>query len=322
MIKNMRATTAVVAFVLPVVVGCGRADASAHGYQGIVELDERVLAFEVAGRVEAIPVRRGDVVKPGDLVGKLDDTLERLSRQARADEANVATADLELLKAGSRAEEVAALAAEVVAAAAAEDLARKSAERARSLRTSGAIAQAEVDRAEAELDRAVQAKRSLEQRLAALRQGARPQEIARAQARLEAARSALELADARLARYSLLSNMEGVVLDVHIDPGELAAVGTPAATVADVTHPFVDVFVPQQEVGGIHPGTKASVRVDSSPNAVDGVVEYVSPKTEFTPRFLFSERERPQLVIRVRIRLDDPRRELHAGIPAFATFVR
>jgi len=41
---------------------------------------------------------------------------------------------------------------------------------------------------------------------------------------------------------------------------------------------------------------------------------------EFTPRFLFSEKERPNLVVRVRIALEDPAEKLHAGVPAFAVF--
>ena len=48
-------------------------------------------------------------------------------------------------------------------------------------------------------------------------------------------------------------------------------------------------------------------------------VEYVSPETEFTPKFLFSDRERPHLVVRVRVRVEDPGRRLQSGLPAFAT---
>ena len=50
-----------------------------------------------------------------------------------------------------------------------------------------------------------------------------------------------------------------------------------------------------------------------------GKVEYVAQRTEFTPRFLFSEQERPNLVVRVRVRVDDDQERLHAGVPAFAT---
>jgi hypothetical protein len=47
------------------------------------------------------------------------------------------------------------------------------------------------------------------------------------------------------------------------------------------------------------------------------VVEYVSPETEFTPKFVFSDRERPNLVVRARVRIDDPGHQLHSGVPVF-----
>jgi hypothetical protein len=47
----------------------------------------------------------------------------------------------------------------------------------------------------------------------------------------------------------------------------------------------------------------------------------VRRRTEFTPRYLFSESERGNLVIRVRVRLDDSRRLLHAGLPVFVRFL-
>jgi hypothetical protein len=47
-------------------------------------------------------------------------------------------------------------------------------------------------------------------------------------------------------------------------------------------------------------------------------VEFVSPETEFTPKFLFSDQERPHLVVRVRVRVGDADRRLHSGVPAFA----
>ncbi len=87
---------------------------------------------------------------------------------------------------------------------------------------------------------------------------------------------------------------------------------------ADTTHPYVDVFVPQAELEGIRPGVRAEVRVDGASAPFPASVESVSPETEFTPKFLFSDRERPHLVVRVRVRVDDPDRRLHSGVPAFA----
>ena len=50
---------------------------------------------------------------------------------------------------------------------------------------------------------------------------------------------------------------------------------------------------------------------------LSGHIEHIFPKTEFTPRFLFSEGERPNLVLRTRVRVDDPQQRLHGGVPAF-----
>ena len=93
-------------------------------------------------------------------------------------------------------------------------------------------------------------------------------------------------------------------------------------TLADTAHPYLDAFVPQGELEGIRPGVRAEVRVDATSAAFGGVVEFVSPETEFTPKFLFSDRERPHLVVRVRVRIEDAERRLHAGVPAFARMPR
>jgi HlyD family secretion protein len=320
MIKNTAALAA--GLTALAAAACHRPLQESSDFQGILELDERVLSFEQPGRVQAVAVRRGDVVKDGQLVAKLDDTLERLTRKARADEASAARADLALLEAGARAEDVASLAAEVVAATSAEDLAKKTYERVKALRDSGSVSAADLDRAKAELDRAAAQRASIAQRLASLRKGSRPEEIARAHARSEAAGSALALEDAKLARFELRAESDGLVVDVHVKSGEVAGVGTPAATVVDAAHPYVDVFVPEGRLAGIRLGTKGEVRVDGAAAPAPCEVEYVSPRTEFTPRFLFSERERPHVVIRVRVRVDDPRRELHAGVTAFVRFAR
>lgn len=289
-------------------------------FQGIVEHDEQLVAFEVGGKIERVPFKRGDRVKKGDVLAEVDSTLERFARDARADEARAAEADLALLEAGTRKEDVASLAAQLRAAEATEALLEKQRTRARALRESQAIAQAELDRSEADLARARNERASVSERLVALRRGARSEEIARAKARAEAAQSALSLANARLDRFAARAAVDGAVLDVHVDPGELAAPNVPVATIADVGHPYVDVFVPQGELRGIGVGTKASVKVDASPTPTVGVVEHVASRTEFTPKFVFSERERPNLVIRVRVRLDDPEARLHAGVPAFVRF--
>jgi HlyD family secretion protein len=318
MIKNVGA------LIFLLVAGCkdGPPTRETPGFQGVVEYEERVLSFEVAGKIEKVNIARGDHVEPGATLAQVEDTLERLSRDAKKDELEVAKADLALVNAGSRQEDIAQVADQVRGAKASEALLVKALERSRSLVTSGSVAQAELDRSSAELDRATYERKALEQRLALLQRGSRREEVERAKAHVEAAESALALEEARLARHEVRTNQGGIVLDVHVERGELASPGTPVATVADVARPYVEVFVPEAELAGIKVGVKAEVRTDAHPAPLPAVVEHVATRAEFTPRFLFSETERPNLVIRVRVRVDDPRGELHAGTPAFARIVR
>jgi HlyD family secretion protein len=100
------------------------------------------------------------------------------------------------------------------------------------------------------------------------------------------------------------------------------AAGAPVVTLGDVAHPYVDLFVPQGDLRGVRPGLAAQVRVDAEGAPFQARVEDVGRRAEFTPRYLFSPKERANLVVRVRVRIDDPQGRLHAGVPARAVLDR
>ncbi len=299
------------------VSACHRPPGAPAGFQGVVEYDERSVSFEAAGVILAVGIHRGDAVKAGDTLATLDDRLETLARAARAGEVEVAKADLVLLEAPARKEDLSALFAQLKAAQATETLLEKTAARAHSLYEKSALPLSDLERIDADLSRAHAEVQTLANKLGALNKGARKEEVARAKTRVEAIGTAVLLEDEKIRRYVAKTLTAGVVLDVHVEPGELAGVGTKVATIADTTHPYVDVFVPQARLGGVRIGAAAKLRVDASKQPFSGKVEWISPRTEFTPRFLFSDKERANLVVRVRVRIDDPARDLHAGVPGF-----
>jgi multidrug resistance efflux pump len=109
---------------------------------------------------------------------------------------------------------------------------------------------------------------------------------------------------------------------VLAEPGEVVAPGAPVFIVADPGRVFAYVFVPEGRLSGIDVGDFARIRADGLPAPLAGRVEHVARRAEFTPRYLFSDRERPNLVMRVKIRIDDPKALLHAGVPVFVTIER
>jgi multidrug resistance efflux pump len=288
----------------------------------VVEYQERDLAFEMTGRITDLSVHEGDRLPGNALIARIAPEIEQGTLAARENEARAAAQQLALLRAGSRPEDVSALAARVDAARANESLMRVNAERTRKLFAAQATPQASLDEADAQLARAEADSRAAVEALRAAQRGARKQEIQAAQDRLAAAQASSDVQRERVARYELRALDPGEILEIHLRTGELAVAGVPVVTVADTAHPYADVFVPQAAVGGVVVGAAAQARVDSLTHAVTGRVERISRRTEFSPRYLFSRVERATLVVRVRVRFDDPGRELHAGVPIFVRIAR
>lgn len=301
-------------------VGCESARAGGPDpLQGVVEYDDRLLGFEVTGRVQSIAVERGQEIAADAPLVNLDDTLETPLRDLRAAELAAAEAQLRLLKAGARGEEIRALQAETAALQSQEDILDKNLKRQQVLLDQNALSQSALDDTAAQLRATSERRRASEERLLALRSGARGDEIAAAVARVQGAQASLAAQQARLSRYALHSPAAGSIVDVHVETGEMVAPGSPAITLADLSHPYVDVFVPQARAHELKVGNPMQVLVDGLTAPLPGRIEHVFPKTEFTPRFLFSEGERPNLVIRMRVRVDDADHVLHSGVPAFVT---
>jgi HlyD family secretion protein len=314
MINNWRL---VILFALT--AACDRHGDITHGrYQGMVELEETDLGFEVSGKVAELLVKPGQEVAAGAPIARLDDTLDRQSREIRARELAVAKADLALIAAGSRAEDVRAARAQLVAARSTEATLKKQLDRDRSLAERGVIAGAQIDDTSAQLARASGERATLEQRVRLLANGARNEELARAQARVDSAQQALSLEDAKLEKRILHAPLGGTVLDTYIEPGEVVAPGTVIAKVIDRTRPYADVFVPVDRAAALTVGTPVTLSIEGATATTAGEVERIFPHAEFTPRFVYSPRERPNLMIRVRVRLRDPDRKLFAGLPAYA----
>jgi HlyD family secretion protein len=303
-------------------MGCRAATADdADRFQGTVELEETALGFELGGRLTTLAVREGDVVEAGTLIARIDDAVDRSARAARESEAIVAKSQATAVKAGARGEELRSLSARVKAAQASEELLTKQLARQQRLFEKGAVTEAVVEDMEGTLARATAEREALSHTLQLTRQGARREDVSVAEARARSAEATLALDDERLRRHELRAPRKATVLDVNYEVGEVVATGAPVVSVADTQKPYVDVFVPEAQISAVFVGEAARVRVDALGHELGGRVEHIARRSEFTPRYLFSERERPNLVVRVRVRVDDAEERLRAGVPAFVKLV-
>lgn len=170
-----------------------------------------------------------------------------------------AQANLDKLRAGADADQLAAARAQVASA-------RANLNRLRGDQRGGALAaaQAGVAQAEANLDR--------------LRAGPSTSDLAAAEAQLESAQAALDLARLALDQATLAAPFAGVVAEVNLRPGEVPSATRAPLVLADLSSYHVDVTVDEIDVSRIAAGQPVTLTLDALPGlALPGAVETISP---------------------------------------------
>jgi len=221
-------------------------------------------------------------------------------------EVQIAQLQLDEIKAGARPEDVRAAQAAVEAARAGVDAAQS--------QVIGAYQQ--VDGARARL-------REAQAQLALVKSGASDEQIAMAQAKVSAARAALQAFQVQRNKMTLSAPKDGLVLARPIHTGEMAVPGSTLLRLANLNRLKVKVYVPVSDVGQIQIGQPAQIRVDSFPGRVfDGRVIHIASEAEFTPRNVQSGAQRVTQVVAVKIEVLNPDQALKPGMPADAIIVK
>jgi HlyD family secretion protein len=288
---------------------------------GNVDIRQVSLGFRVDGRLAALAVDEGDMVRSGVVLGRLD--AAPFEAAVASAEANVAAlqATLDKLRAGPRQTEIAQARAAYDESLASLNNANLSYERARQLRPQGTISEANLDLATANRAMAAARAESANEALKLLQEGSRVEDIANAEAQLQAAQSALATARISLADTELRAPNDGVILSRVREPG---AIVSPADTVyvLSLTEPvWVRSYVAEGDLGRLHPGMKVQVSSDTRPDKpYDGTIGFISPVAEFTPKSVETPELRTDLVYRLRIVIDKPGPDLRQGMPVTVRF--
>jgi len=133
------------------------------------------------------------------------------------------------------------------------------------------------------------------------------------------AKSQYEYILANISNASLNSPIDGVVLKKNSELGELAFPGTPILVIADLTRPWIKIYVPETKIGRIKIGDTVDLTTDSFEKRIfNGKVTSISNKAEFTPKTIQTKEERVKLVFAVKVALENTDEFLKPGMPADA----
>ncbi len=292
--------------------------------QGNVDVREVSLAFRQSDRILEMLAEEGDRVQKGQVLARLDTRELKLQLQRLNAEIAAQQSTVDKLHNGTRPEEIRQAEGNLRQAQAAAEHAAGVYQRKRDIYTSIAgISQQELDNAYHDME-AKQATMSVaEAALQEAKAGPRQEDIAGAEAGLQALRNEQLRYIYLLSQYELQAPDDGVIRSRLLEAGDMASPSRPVFKLSLPGKKWVRAYVPETELGRVYEGQQARVYIDSLPGkAIDGQVGYISGTAEFTPKHVQTEELRTSLVYEVRVYVDDADNVLRLGMPATVRIVR
>jgi len=244
---------------------------------------------KVTGRLAWIGVEKGDKVKEGQVLVRLEDQEFRAAYEQSRGAVDNARAYLEELQHGSRPEEIqqAQHNQDEARATLAND--KLTLDRTKELAASGVVSRQQLDDATAKFEADQQRANSLEKAFQLMKIGPRSEELLRAQGGLRQAQGQLDYAKSQLDATVIRAPVTGTILDRTAEKGELitaqfasAAAGGPQGSVvslADLNDLQVELDIAQADFARLGPTQRGIVTTDAYPDKTyDGIIAQISPE--------------------------------------------
>jgi HlyD family secretion protein len=244
---------------------------------------------KVTGRVSWIGVEKGDKVKQGQVLVRLED--EEFRAQVKQAEGAVENARAYLLELqnGSRPEEIQQAQHNLDQARATLVNDKITLDRTKDLVAQGVLSKQSLDDATAKFEADQQRVNSLEQGFRLSKIGPRPEEIARAKGALLQAEGQLGYVKSQLGATLIRAPVSGTILERTAEKGELVTAafastveGGPVGSVvalADLNDLQVELDIAQDDFAKLSPKQRGTVTTDAYPDRkYDGQIAEISPQ--------------------------------------------
>ena len=259
-------------------------------------------------RVKEVLVDEGDLVRPGQVLARLDTVT--IEAELARDEAAVAAAREEFAAAKTA---IAAANADIASANAgiAQQqseirLAQAEADRQRRMLAENATSKALYDVRQTALETTKETLNSAQARADAAQAeaGVAHSRADAAQQKIGVALAEVERTKSRIRDATLVSPVTGRVLYRLVEPGEVLGPGGKALTLVDLSDVYMEIYLPSNQAAALKTGADARITVDFEPNAAAAArVTFVSPEAQFTPKQVETKSEREKLMFRVKIQV-------------------
>lgn len=287
------------------------------GWLGYVEAETVYVAAPVSGRLAARAVERGARVAAGEALFALDsETADADAAQLAAQVSAAQAQAADLADPRQRQPDIAAARAAEQSAAAQLTRAEHDFDRMSALSAKGFASRAQLDSARAGRDSASAA---LAQTRAQVRAGqisaGRAGQLRAAQAQIAGAEAALRAQRQRQREIAPKAPENGVIEQTFFNPGEWVPANSPVVSVLPDARRKLRFYVPEGSIAGLRPGLTVRFSCDGCKGLREAKISYISPRAEFTPPVIYSERARAKLVFLVEALMPPSDQPLPPGLP-------
>jgi len=125
----------------------------------------------------------------------------------------------------------------------------------------------------------------------------------------------------QIERCKVKSPLEGIVLTKYKEQGELASPGQPLCKVANMDKLILRAYISGKQLPLLKTGTQVRVLfdVEEGEDETSGLVSWISPRAEFTPKIIQTREERVNLVYAIKILVPNDGK-LKIGMPGEVIF--
>jgi HlyD family secretion protein len=286
---------------------------------GNVEIRQVDLSFNAEGTVATMTKREGDRVRQGEVIAALDPATYQSAHDLAAARRDAAKAQLDVLLAGTRPEDIDEARANLAAAQASLANAEAGFERQKSLAATNATTKQLLDDARMALESGRAKVDQMQVLLTKALNGPRPEDIEAARAQLRAAEATVDLSRTQLERTKLVAPANGTIMTRVIEPGTVVLPAANVYSMALDDEVWVRAFAPEPLLSRVVPGSEVTLTTDGTHKSYQGRIGYVSPAAEFTPKTVETPELRTQLVYRLRIRVENADDAIRQGMPVTIT---
>ena len=135
-------------------------------------------------------------------------------------------------------------------------------------------------------------------------------------ARAESVHASIAVLDRQIKDGAVVSPLAGIITEKYVEQGEVVSPGSALYKIADPTKYWLKIYVTEGDLGTFKIGSAVTVHIDAYQTPIAGVVSWVSPEAEFTPKNVETKDARAELVYAVKVTLREAPPVLKIGMPA------